>query len=343
MILIQSYSSPAEMTSDKAFFAELKKLLPNLRLLFKKSENTKELRIYQFLWLALKANFMPNHDRTIIGWGGDVCLYSWLVGRLLLFERNYLTQNMIIDQKMSEKGLKNKIRFYLYRKALSSKNFFATVNAPELIDYYADMFGCDRDRFKVVHDHMTLSDKDVSILHGRPDKTSSTDGYVFCGGKASRDINTFLDIVELNPDIRFKCVFPSDLVTERMKGLSNLEVSQNLTKEEFNRILGNASICCIPLKSQSPCGLLVMQHAAMMGIPIVSTETFSMRTVVPDDNHGFLFPMGDAEGMAECVRRLMMSPELQEKIGAKSRNHAKRFEPATVALELSSAINEVTA
>lgn len=339
MVIIQSYSSPEILSEDKNLYAAIKRHIKEIHVVYRRSVACRELRIKDFLKPACKANFVKTGDGLIMGWGGDCALYSWLMGRLLFRKRVYLSQNLIVDDQMATHGdLKNKIRYLLYKIALKSRNFYVTVNSRDLVGYYSALFDCNSDRFYCVYDSMSVDDS-----HMAADKIGDNSGnYIFCGGRAQRDVATFLKIVEMLPERQFICVFPKTLVNERMVAFPNLKVYSDLSKDEFNSILDNSYICCIPLKSQAPCGLLVMQRAAIQGIPIVSTETSSMRTVVPDDKFGFLLPMKDAAGMADAISILYRSPERYREISENEKRNAENFAPEKVGLRLSEVIKELS-
>lgn len=163
--------------------------------------------------------------------------------------------------------------------------------------------------------------------------------YVFAGGRAARDIKTFTEVVKLLPDIHFKCVFPESLILPEMIELLNLDIYCNIPSEEFYKIMNGATVCCIPVNRDTPSGLYTRQHAAQMGQPIVSTDTFSMRTIVPDDTCGFLLPMYDAKGVADKVNLLMFDKTLRASIAANAKQNFKKFEPAEVGKQLCVAID----
>ena len=329
MILLQSYTSQTPLSRDKGMMNAISKEIPDLRVLFKKKTKVHALRVKEMFPLIFKALFKTKRNDIIFGWGGDIGVYAWLFGRLLGLNRDFYSQNLIIRDKSG--GLKSKFRYNLYRKALQSDNFRMSVNAPELVKFYSDFFKCSPSKFDVVLDSMEV-DGNIKIEND-VDKP-----YVFCGGKAARDVESFIEIVRRMPDVNFKCVFPPSIVTTEMKALPNLKIKTDLPKEEFDTILANAEICCIPLKSKAPCGLLVMQTAALYKIPIVSTETFSMRTVVPDDSCGFLLPMHDVENMVVKLRIILEDNELKKRISDNCYNNAAKFSPAYVGKDLCSKI-----
>lgn len=339
MILLQSYSSPSELSEDKGVYKVLKENFPELKVIYKKDSRINSLRTKDFLKMALKVNSIKDDDNIIFGWGADACLYAWLFGVFTFRKKNYLSQNLIVRENVSQKkGFINSLRFYLYKAALKSKNFYVTVNSEGLINYYTNIFKCKPDKFFVVYDSMSL---------GTPDKPHNTianqqqSDYVFCGGKSCRDIKTFTQIVIDNPDINFVCVFPEKMLTSKLKSLKNLKAFSDIPKEEFDNLLDNALICCIPLNSNAPCGLFVMQRAVLNSIPIVSSETFSMKTLIPNDNYGFLFPIGDSAGMTKAIRLLYASKEIRERISINAKKNFYKFEPHNVGKVLCSVIKKL--
>ena len=329
MILIQSYTAPSEM-HPKSLFEKF----DDIKVVFSKSDVPGALGIKKILWLALKSNLVSKRGELIFGWGGPVALYAWAIGNLLCLKRKYYSQNLIFREE-SKASLKGKFVYWLYKKALQSKNFAMTVNSEQLVDYYSNMFGCHKDRFSVVYDGMSLNEDEQNMR-----KNPQSQPYVFGGGgKAARDIKSFMEIVKALPDVHFKCVFLREAVVPEMYELKNLEVYTDVPKKEFYEILNNATVCCIPLKSKAPCGLYVMQHAILLNIPIVSTETFSMRTIVPNDECGYLMPMGDVKGMAEKVRILIDDKDLRKRLSHNALLNFDKFSPENVGKQLCNAID----
>lgn len=326
MILIQSFCAPTPM-SEK----ELEKRFPMLQVVYCRADRLKELGIKKILWLALKSNFVSKRGELIFGWGGPVALYAWAIGKMLFLNRKYYSQNLIFRE--NGHGIKYKFVFWLYKKALRSKNFAMTVNSEPLVDYYANMFGCDKNKFSVVYDGMALNEDEQKMQ-----KSPQSQPYVFGGGKAGRDVEAFMEVVKALPDVHFKCVFLKEMILPEMHGLKNLEIFTDVPKNEFYEILNNATVCCIPLNSKAPCGLYTMQHAILLNIPIVSTETFSMRTIIPNEGCGYLLPMGDVDGLAQKVGQLMNDEGLRNEIAQKAIDNFDKFSPENVGKQLCDAI-----
>lgn len=118
----------------------------------------------------------------------------------------------------------------------------------------------------------------------------------------------------------------------------NLEIFTGILRNEFYEMLNNATVCCIPLKSKAPCGLYVMQHTILQNIPIVSTETFSMRTIIPNDDCGYLMPMDDIQGMSEKVQMLMDNEVMRNKLTGNALANFDKFSPKKVGKQLCDSI-----
>ena len=251
----------------------------------------------------------------------------------------YLSQNLIVPPLEETPGIKKRIRFLMYKMALKSKNFYVTVNSPELIDFYSLMFDCSRDKFKLVYDAMSLNEK----MEDDSKKRDRNDIYVFCGGKAHRDVDTFVKIVKAMPEVKFKVIFLKSMLTDEMLELPNLNVMHDVEMDKFYEELSGASVCCIPLKSEAPCGIYVMQHAILMGIPIVSTETRSMRAIIPNDEYGFLLKRGDVDGMVSRLRLLLADKNLYKTIAENAKANMVNFTPLSVSKQLITAMKQVMA
>lgn len=278
-----------------------------------------------------------NNGDILFGWGTDIVLYSWLKNKIWGGKKklNFVSQNLIFNPEGM--NMKQRVLYWMYRLALKDKSFSVTVNSPVLVNFYAKLFHCDSNKFHVVYDSMSLSETESQMTRTKDIK----EPYVFFGGKAFRDVETFVKIVKLLPNVKFKAVILKNMITSEMNGLKNLEVFHDLEASEFYRILNNSSVCCIPLKASIPCGLFVMQHAILMDIPIVATETMSMRTIVPDDNHGFLLPRGDAKGMAEKIELILIDKNIRNKITYHAKENMKNMTPEAVGKQICDVLDNV--
>ena len=346
ILLLQSYQSPYAMSNDGGTYKELvKRFGGELVPVFKKADTVRSYNLKETIQFAWKANKMLKSGDVLFGWGAHVTVFTLLFNTLLGGDVKFLSQNLIVEcenRKYSgnlKRWIMSKLMFNLYKWALGRKNFFVTVNSEQLPDYYCKYFYCKKEKFSTVYDAMYLYPQDFDCLKKRKDDRTP---YVFFGGKAARDVKTFTEVVKLLPNVRFKAVIPSGMVLPEMKSLKNLEVRSDIPMDDFNRIMCMSSVVCIPLNSMRPCGLSVMQKGILMQLPIVSTETPSMRIIIPDDNYGYLLSMGDAKGLANKVESLLNDKSLSSRICDNAlKRFDKLFTPQAVGMQLADVIDKI--
>lgn len=336
IVFVQSYAAPKAMAADNGIYQQVCSKFPNKVFPvgfygpIVRSLSTKEA-----LKQAYKGIRKCKKNDLLFLWGGDLPIFSFFLTSMMGRKRMILGQNLILHKKLVEERWTQRFRYYIYKRAFRTDRFYMTVNSEPLVDYYADWFGCSKDKFFVVNDSMELNDTDKKILSERGKRD---DFYVFCGGKEMRDIDGFFKVVEMMPDIKFKAVFrQSDLASTPR--LPNLELFHDTTREEFYRIMAGASVCCLPLKSTSPCGLSVAQKAMLMRINIVSTDTPSMRTLIPNDEYGYLVPMYDYKGIVESIKKIHDDASIRNSQREQSLEHMKMFSSDNIAKQLITAID----
>lgn len=332
--IIQSYSAPGSIEQSQIFQIVNAHFHGQVKAVPKITPYVKNFTVTDYFKAGVKSYNNVTSGDVLFGWGGDLCLFAWLRSLFGFKKLLFLNQNLIVNPELTNSH--QIIRRLLYRLAFRSKRFFVTVNSPDLIDFYSKMFHCDKSKFIVVYDSMSVDESEVASL----DKDNQNP-YVFFGGKQDRDIDTFLNVVKRNPNIKFKAVILKNDIKDEMAEIPNLEVFHDVPKEKFFEILDNATACCIPLKAKSPCGVSVMQHAILCDIPIVSTDTPSMRAIVPSDSYGFLLPRGDAEGMSEKLKMVMLDSSLRETITQNAKANMDHMTPHAVGLQICDALDKV--
>ncbi|MGH2571955.1 MAG: glycosyltransferase family 4 protein [Actinomycetota bacterium] len=76
---------------------------------------------------------------------------------------------------------------------------------------------------------------------------------------------------------------------------------------------------------------LAAMEAAAMGLPVVATDIRGCREVVEHGINGFLVPAGDAQALAEAIRKLGNEPALRQTMGRAARDRARdRFDERQV-------------
>jgi glycosyltransferase involved in cell wall biosynthesis len=111
-------------------------------------------------------------------------------------------------------------------------------------------------------------------------------------------------------------------------------------KENMPEVLAHCHIVCLPSYREGlPKALL---EAASCGRPIVTTDTVGCREVVREGENGFLVPLYSTVELADALQKLIESPELRRRMGAKGREIAvKEFAVEKVIAETPAVYNEL--
>lgn len=216
----------------------------------------------------------------------------YIVGLLTFHRRKIFAINLLLKHKPT---LKNRITSLLYKLALNSNNFRATVTSPYYGEWLNTVHGMSH-HYDILQD-VYYSDYDTDGETRRGD-------YVFCGGVNGRDWQFMFEVAALMPDTSFKIVMPgtlkekySDIITE------NVEVICDIPKEKFLELMDNSALVCCPLDTEAPAGLIVMFQATGHNKVIIATDTASSRVYV-DNSRGFLLEK-DADRWVAAIREIM--------------------------------------
>lgn len=94
-------------------------------------------------------------------------------------------------------------------------------------------------------------------------------------------------------------------------------------RENMPKVFAESHIVCLP-SAYSEGVPKVLIEAAACGRPIVTTDAPGCREIVQDGLNGFLVPLRDTTAVAEALRKLIHSPELRRKMGARGRKLVER-------------------
>lgn len=91
-----------------------------------------------------------------------------------------------------------------------------------------------------------------------------------------------------------------------------------------------------------PFGQVVVEGMAA-GLAVVATDAGGPAEVVTDGVDGLLVPCGDADALADALRRLATDPDLRARLGESARRTARRFAPERVGPAVVDVYDEVLA
>jgi glycosyltransferase involved in cell wall biosynthesis len=182
------------------------------------------------------------------------------------------------------------------------------------IERYSRHFGIPVDKFRLVL--MAFQSPDVF--------EASDEGYVFAGGKQSRDWSTLIRAVKGLP-------YPVKIFTsEKLEGAPPNVTVACVNREEYYRRMAAASCIVIPLVPEPLriTGTTTWINAMGSGKPVIVTEPHGAPDYMEQAVSGFYVNYGDAKALRECIRRVMGDAELRRRVGEAARERAWReFSP----------------
>lgn len=199
----------------------------------------------------------------IVCWYDFMGVMCWWLGKLANKKIKVVAINILLKDKNTAK---NKVAKYLYKRALSSNSFLATVTTIEYGRYINEILKTKVD-FTVLHD----------VYHqkytlDKPVKTKKN--TVFCGGRNGRDWGLLFEIAKNLPKVTFNCVMPGAL-KERFSSVigDNVCVKTDIPQSAFVEFLCQSQIIAMPLDTEAPAGLTVYFQAAANNKMIITSDT----------------------------------------------------------------------
>ena len=250
-----------------------------LNTLFDEVFFTPKLRPMYLSWIvgAYKALNKSCHDDRIVCWYDFQAVILFWLTRLFLCQREIVCLNLLLKPKRT---LKNKIATSLYKSALNSSKFKATVTSIEYGKLLNNHFGCNYNYtllHDVFHDHYKYNYKGPVIPNS-----------VFCGGRNGRDWNLMMKIAESMPEVSFNIVVPENVFKQYKDNISsNINIKCNLSYDDFMVEMCKSEIVCLPLDTEAPAGLIVLFQAAANRKLVITTDTATTREYI-NSNSGYI-------------------------------------------------------
>lgn len=269
-------------------------------------------KIYCWLKGVFKVIFNSNKNDTIICWFDFQAILCFWICKILLLHRNIVCINLLLKYKST---LKNKIVRFLYKKALISKNFCASVTSEEYGTWINSKLGICID-YTLIHDVFHDSYQYNKIL---PQNKNT----VFCGGYNGRDWSFIIQIAKKMPDITFNFIMPYNSYEKiKYEIPKNVNIKCNIPYDCFMEELCQSSIVCLPLNTESPAGLIVMFQAAANMKYILTTDTCTTREYLSDGKGALLPP--DVNCWIGKINEVLSSQDACKESSKKLLNYLKR-------------------
>lgn len=232
----------------------------------------KDKKLFVAWTKGVKATLAQTTDNdTIVCWYDFQAILCYWFALLTFRHRKIVCVNLLLKDKNT---LKNKVVSWLYKKALNSKHFVASVTSVEYGEYLKKRLGVKR--LFLLHDvfHETYKHTEVVQI------VSNT---VFCGGRNGRDWQFMIEVARSMPNVDFHLVMPQSTYDECKNVLpSNVYAKFNLSMEEFMREMCSCEIVALPLDTEAPAGLIVLFQAAANMKYIITTDTMTTREYLGD-------------------------------------------------------------
>ncbi|WP_425408486.1 glycosyltransferase family 4 protein [Hyphococcus sp.] len=182
---------------------------------------------------------------------------------------------------------------------------------------YADYFGLERSKFLRAPWGVAPP---ISAPVAHP---ASGDYFAALGGEA-RDYALLCETAQRCPDIHFVAVArPHNF--DGLEPPQNMRVLFDLPFDEAWSVIWHAKAALIPLRSRdTPCGLVTLVGAMHLGKAQIVTDAAGVSEYIRDGETGLLTPAGDADAMAQAVKRLADKPALAASLGDAARAYAGR-------------------
>lgn len=232
-------------------------------------------------WLkgCLSALRQSYRNDTIVCWYDFQAVLCYWLAKLSFRQRKIVCINLLLKDKASTK---NKVVAWLYKKALKSKHFVASVTSVEYGKHLKNRLGIDKDLF-LLHD----------VFHEDYKVNASLDvcpNTVFCGGRNGRDWKFMIEVAKAMPHVQFHLVMPKVTYDEYQHELpSNVVAKYNLSMDDFMKEMCSCEIVALPLDTEAPAGLIVLFQAAANMKYIITTNTMTTREYL-SDGRGCLLP-----------------------------------------------------
>lgn len=259
----------------------------------------KEKNVF-FAWIkgVNSALSQTSRNATIVCWYDFQAVLCYWLSKLTFKRRKIICINLLLKDK---KSTKNKVVAWLYKNALKSKHFVASVTSVEYGKHLKKRLGLNKDLF-LLHDVFHEDYKVNGSVKVHPNT-------VFCGGRNGRDWKFMIDVAKAMPNVEFHLVMPkATYETFQTELPSNVVAKYNLSMEDFMKEMCSCEIVALPLDTEAPAGLIVLFQAAANMKYIITTDTMTTREYL-SDGKGSLVANDVNKWVVEIRERLALTKD----------------------------------
>lgn len=179
-------------------------------------------------------------------------------------------------------------------------------------------------------EHGRLSEESIEVLPNYADTKSIQPDFnpgnygLFVGRlEPLKGIMTLLRACAEAPGLEMRLAGRGPMLEEgerfaESEGLDKVKFLGFQTGEALSRLFREARFVVLPSECYENCPMAILE-AFSAGKPVIASRTGGIPELIEDSVDGLLFEPGDAQGLAACIRRLVINPALTEAMGRKGR------------------------
>lgn len=230
---------------------------------------------------ALKIQRSTQPADVLFAWNQLTALLLAAAFRFTGSGRRLICQNFLY--RSSSSHLFDHMRRWLYNYAIGYKHIYFSLQHPDLLTHYQQCgLQIEGKRTYFVPDCVPVNRVPDEIIQAAKQVTARNN-LVFTGGEANRNWQLVFDLAEQLPYLNFCCVARRRFFSFEKRLPKNLEMHFDLPLTGFFQLMSKCTIVLIPIKERdNPAGLLLLFDAAVMGKPILSSDTPYIRQFVAD-------------------------------------------------------------
>lgn len=233
-------------------------------------------------------------EDNIICWYDFMGVICWWICKLTHRRRHIIALNILLKEKNSRR---NKLARKLYRKAMLSNDFKASVTSPQYGEWLKNYLHIDR-TFPVIHDVCHVS---YDIQYNGEVQNNS----IFCGGRNGRDWFFLFKLANALPDVTFNVITSNDIYTTFKKTIpKNVRIQLDTTVDVFLKTMCKSTAVAIPLDTEAPAGLIALFQAGANKKCVLATRTITTNEYITEDR-GVLLEKDDLDLWKDAIIRVL--------------------------------------
>ncbi len=232
-------------------------------------------------WQSIKGMIKSRPDDTVICWSQWSGLFLNKLpgaGKRRIISYNWLTPQY--NMKTAS----------LYRDALNNPNLTVVINSPSTKDRILETYGVE-DKGNICYIPDVFDDKEEFLSPSY----KTEERYWFCGGRANRDWDLFLELAKECPKEEFVGVAAaSDWNNDRVIP-QNVKMYYDTSADEYYKLLKNCYAAIYPLKENKVSGLINILKSVQFGKLVLTSDIEATELYYPEECKGLLLPLGSEE------------------------------------------------